>query len=90
MTDICIPISHLGDNEIAEVLVSIGGVQKKHNFKIEAFPWNTGSPVEVRIDLLKRMIENYDKEWELVQIYNTGDRDKSIHVLFRKKQLTGI
>ncbi|HVO75022.1 MAG TPA: hypothetical protein VMT35_13425 [Ignavibacteriaceae bacterium] len=85
MTDICIPISHLGDNQIAEVLVSIGGIQRKHNFKIEAFPWNTASPVEVRIDLLKRMIEGYDKDWELVQIYNPGEKDKFIHVLFKEK-----
>ncbi len=85
MTDICIPISHLGDNQIAEVLVSIGGLQKRHNFKVEAFPWDTALPVEERINLLKRMIENYDSDWELVQIYNPGDKDKSIHILFRKK-----
>ncbi|MGE5797522.1 MAG: hypothetical protein ACM34O_07150 [Ignavibacteria bacterium] len=86
MTDICIPISHLGDNQIAEVLVSIGGIQKSHNFKVEAFPWDTASPVENRINLLKRMIENYDSEWQLVQIYNPGDKDRSIHILFRKKE----
>lgn len=86
MTDICIPISHLGDNQIAEVLVSIGGIQKSHNFKVEAFPWDTASPVEDRINLLKRMIGNYDNEWQLVQIYNPGDKDKSIHILFRKKE----
>ncbi len=86
MTDICIPISHLGDNQIAEVLVSIGGIQKSHNFKVEAFPWDTALPVEDRINLLKRMIENYDNEWQLVQIYNPGDKDKSIHILFRKKE----
>jgi len=85
MTDICIPISHLGDNQIAEVLVSIGGLQKRHNFKVEAFPWDTALPVEERINHLKRMIENYDSDWELVQIYNPGDKDKSIHILFRKK-----
>jgi hypothetical protein len=85
MTDICIPISHLGDNQIAEVLVSIGGVQKKHNFKVEAFPWDTTMPIVERINLLKRMIENYDNNWELVQIYNPGDKDKFIHILFRKK-----
>ena len=85
MTDICIPISHLGDSEIAEVLVSIGGIQKKHNFKIESFPWNTSTPIEDRIDLLKKMIDNYDKDWELVQIYNPGDKDKFIHTLFKKR-----
>lgn len=85
MTDICIPISHLGDNQIAEVLVSIGGLEKKHNFKIEAFPWDTALPVEERINILKKMIENYDSSWELVQIYNPGDKDRFIHILFRQK-----
>lgn len=85
MTDICIPITHLGDNQIAEVVVSVGGIHKKHNFKVEAFPWNSKSNSEERILLLRRLIESYDKNWELVQIYNPGQAADFIHVLFRQR-----
>ena len=85
MTDICIPISHLRNNEDAEIFVSFGGVKKKYNYKVEAFPWNPEEKTEQRITLLKRLIENYDKNWELVQIYNPGTKDAFIHVLLRMK-----
>lgn len=86
MTDICIPISHLGDNQIAEVTVSVGNIKQKHSFRIEAFPWDIHTGMETRISRLKFMIENYDNHWELVQIYNPGINSEFIHILFRLKK----
>jgi hypothetical protein len=85
MTDICIPILHIGDQQIADVSVTIGGVEKKHNFRVEAFSWDNKH--EDRIRTLKNNIENYDQDWELVQIYNPSAKAKFIHVLFRKINL---
>ena len=85
MTDICIPISHLGDSQIAEVIVSIGAVQKRHNFRVESFPWDSSQSSDDRIRSLKNLIENYDQSWELVQIYNPSQNADFIHVLFRLK-----
>jgi len=85
MTDICIPISHLDDNQIADVTVSVNGEKKKYSFRVEAFPWNNLASSEERIMVLKDMIERYDSSWELIQIYTPGTSAGHIHVLFRKK-----
>ena len=89
MTDICIPITHLGDAQIAEVVVSIGAVEQKHNFRVESFPWDHTLSSDERIKSLKNLIENYDKSWELVQIYNPSADADYIHVLFRMKPALG-
>lgn len=85
MTDICIPIPHLGENQAAEVVVTYGAVEYKHSFRVEAFPWDKRKPVGDRIMSLKSLIESYDTHWELVQIYNPGTDAGYIHVLFRLK-----
>jgi len=90
MTDICIPITHLGKNQIAEVTVSFGNVQQKHSFRVEAFPWDTHTSIEKRILFLKRMIEDYDRNWELIQIYNPGTSAEYIHVLFKLKSSASL
>jgi hypothetical protein len=85
MTDICIPISHLDDNQIADVMISVGGENLKYSFRVEAFPWNSLASSADRIAVLKEMIERYDSSWELIQIYSPGPSSRNIHVLFRKK-----
>lgn len=85
MKDICIPISHLGDNQIAEITILIGEKENKFNFRVESFPWNTKATVEERISVLRKVIETYDKDWEIVQIYNPTEKSDFIHVLFRRK-----
>lgn len=85
MKDICIPISHISDNQIAEITVKIEGVEQKFNFRVESFPWNTSAPAEERIAVLRHVIETYDKGWEIMQIYNPSESSDYIHVLFRKR-----
>lgn len=86
MNDVCIPLTGLKNDQSAEVIVTVGGNKKQYSFRIESFPWESHLPVGKRIFLLKGMIENYDKQWELVQIYNPGEKSESIRVLFRKRQ----
>jgi hypothetical protein len=95
MHDICVPIPHFSDNEIAEVEVKIGDKKSSFNFRIESFIWENSdsgfselsSPlIEQKISQLKFNIENYDKDWELVQIFTPAQGSKYIHVLFRQKR----
>jgi hypothetical protein len=98
MKEICIPIPYLKDNDIAEVEVVVAGKKIKYDFRVEAFPWETGNefssivdPLErslARIYKLKSAIEEYSKEWELIQIFNPGEHADHIHVLYRKKLKT--
>lgn len=95
MKEICVPIPEITEKEIAEVLVMIKGRKIKYNFRVESFPWkadieltglyNEPSLSLARIHKLRKNIENYDKEWELVQIYTPAEDDNHIHVLYRKK-----
>lgn len=98
MKEICIPIPYLKDSDIAEVEVVVAGKKIKYDFRVEAFPWETGNefssivdPLErslARIYKLKSAIEKYSKEWELIQIFNPGEHADHIHVLYRKKLKT--
>jgi hypothetical protein len=80
------------------VEVSIAGQKLQYNFKVESFPWEEQNefssikdPLELslaRIYKLKSAIENYDKAWELIQIFNPDEHADHIHVLYRKKLKT--
>jgi hypothetical protein len=95
MKEICIPIPYLREQEIADVEVTLAGRKIKYSFRVESFPWETGDefssltdPLErslARIYKLKGAIEGYDKEWELIQIFNPDEHADHIHVLYRKK-----
>jgi len=98
MKEICIPIPYLREKEIANVEVSLAGKKIRYNFRVESFPWEVSEefskltdPLErslARIYKLKSAIESYDKEWELIQIFNPDENADHIHVLYRKKLKT--
>jgi hypothetical protein len=98
MKEICIPIPFLKEQEIANVEITLAGKKISYSFRIESFPWelkdefaSLTDPLErslARIYKLKSAIENYDKEWELIQIFNPDEHADHIHVLYRKKQKT--
>jgi len=94
MTDICIPLPRLALTKSASVEVTVEGEQKHFNFRLVSFPWeqehlqadDEGRPHrKVRFQNFKSMVENYDKSWELVQIYQPRPRAETIQVLFRQK-----
>ncbi|NIR50302.1 hypothetical protein GWO43_17465 [candidate division KSB1 bacterium] len=93
MNDICVPIPSLAADKTAKVEVTIADKKKRFNFRVEAFEWTPDADLEGlqvgsnRIEQLKRSIQSYDRNWELVQIYNPGPRDRFIHLLFREKQV---
>lgn len=95
MKDLCVPVPGFGDNEIAEIQLSIGGKKSTFNFRVESFPWDVEDELgkfndEVslslaRIERLKNKIKNYNSEWELIQIFTPADNSKFIQVLYRKR-----
>lgn len=98
MKEICIPIPYLKEQQVAQVEVTLQGEKLRYNFRVESFPWEVSNefstlsdPLErslARIYKLKSAIENYDKEWELIQIFNPDEHADRIHVLYRKKLTT--
>lgn len=91
MKDLSIPITGLGENETAEIEVKVKGKSEVFEFRIETFPWYQTEMDKkkygdlAKIHNLKKDIENYDKAWELIQIYTPGEKSKYIQVLYRKK-----
>ena len=95
MKDICIPIPHFEENQIAEVAVTVNGKKQLFNFRVESFPWSlthaedpgTDSlEVTEKISELRNLIESYDKNWELIQIFTPKSEAHYIQVLFRQRQ----
>ena len=62
---------------------------------MESFPWEVEDELSIadddvsaslaRIYRLKRAIEGYDKDWELIQIYTPLENARYIQVLYRKR-----
>lgn len=95
MKDLCVPIPNFGDEEFAELELKIGKKKKKFSFRVVSFPWDVEDDLSVsddeleislaRIHRLKKEIEGYDKDWELIQIFNPPENADHIQVLYRKK-----
>ncbi len=86
MSDLCIPVKDFGEQQIAEIEIRIGNKFTKYNFRVESFKWDdNGGSRESRIERLKKSIESYDKNLELVQIYNPRPGSKYIQAMFRHR-----
>ncbi|MFH1194904.1 MAG: hypothetical protein V1720_04280 [bacterium] len=93
MPEISIPVPSFKENQVAEVELTINGKKKKYNFRIESFKWiaekqqanNLSDATGNKIQKLKSFIEDYDEDWEIVQIYAPPEKSEFIQVLFRKK-----
>ena len=90
MKNVSIPLSNFMDKQIAEIEVKINGKKRQYNFRVESFQWepdNETWAVEKKIKALKDSLENYDKEWELIQIFRPQENSKYIQVLYRQRRI---
>jgi len=95
MREICLPIPIGIDAELAEVEVKIGNKNISIQYRLESFPWeveeqeleNKDGITDnlLKIYQLKKSIANYDKDWELIQIFTPADNARYIQILFRKR-----
>ncbi len=96
MKDLSIPVPGFKDYDNAEIILKIGGKEIQYNFRIVSFPWEDDKDEEnftdhlsrslARIYRLREAIENYDKKWELIQIFNPSENSNYIQVLYRKRK----
>ena len=82
MREIVILIPEIDVEQNVEIDVRINGRKKTLKYRVELIDWE-GDNQEDRVTILKHKINDYDKDWELVEI---GAPSKSeIPIMFRKK-----
>jgi hypothetical protein len=96
MKDLCVPVPNFGEDEIADIELRVGDKKIRYSFRVESFPWEVEDELSIadddvsaslaRIYRLKRSIESYDKDWELIQILSPSEEAQHIQVLYRKKE----
>ncbi|MCK4346306.1 MAG: hypothetical protein KAX05_13565 [Bacteroidales bacterium] len=96
MNELCVPIPHFGEEQSAEILLKVGEKQMSYNFRVVSFPWDVKDEFSndddeitrslARITRLKSSIKNYNRDWELIQIFTPLEDAKNIQVLYRKRE----
>jgi hypothetical protein len=94
MREICLPIPEITGDQSVEIDIKSSGNENVIQFKIVSFLFKQiagqaeilEKTSHVQINNLKNIIENYDKTWELIQIFAPLNNSNYIQVLFRKKQ----
>lgn len=90
MSDICIPLPELIGGQKAEIKVKLYSENMQTEYRVEVF---TADRSEKNQDLtndvvfksLKEYIDNYDKSWELIQVFAPQGEKNEIKVLYRKR-----
>ena len=84
MAKIAIHLPPLDTDDKVEVEVRVNGKRRTYMYRMELFAWEEyAEPDEERAECLKRVIKNYDKSWQLIEIGEPSDREVSI--LFERK-----
>lgn len=82
MREIVIVIPDIDVEQNVEIDVRINGRKKTLKYRVELLSWE-GNDAGNRVTVLKHKIEDYDKNWELVEIGAPGENE--IPIMFRQK-----
>lgn len=84
MREVVIQIPTLEAEQNIEIDVKINGKKRTLKYRVEIVDWeNIDETVEDKVTILKRVIKEHDKDWELVQI--GAPTANNIPIMFRKK-----
>ena len=82
MPNITIQLPILDAEHKIEIDVKINGDKKKYHYRVELFEWDLCEEPETKAVCLKKMIDDYEPGWNLIQIGEASD--KNISVMFRE------
>jgi len=89
MNEIWLPCPGIPEDERAVVEVKMSGTNCVCRYRIEPLLINDlhlkQNNSDLRINKLRNLIKNYDKHWELIQIFNTNEGSDYVHILYREK-----
>ena len=84
MKEVVILIPDVDIEQNIEIDVRINGRKKTLQYRVELLSWEGDDSKSIdRVKIIKHKIEEYDKDWELVEI--GAPTDDNIPLMFRKK-----
>lgn len=91
MAEICIPIPELKDGHRAEIAVSNTNGVESTFYRVETFLGRSREQNNNHLNndevftTFKQFIDNYDKNWELIQVIASQEDRSTIKLLYRKR-----
>ncbi len=84
MREVVLQIPTLGAEQNIDIEVKINGKKRTLHYKVEIIDWedHNGDSVD-KVDVIKRVIKEYNKDWKLIEI--GMPTDANIPIMFRKK-----
>jgi len=83
LKEVVLQIPTLGSEQNIEIDVRINGKKRTLKYRVEIIDWEENiREQEDRVEVLKRIIREHDKDWRLVQI--GIPTHKNIPVMFQK------
>ncbi len=83
MREISLSIPTLEAEQNIDIEVQINGKRRSLRYRVEIVAWeDKAKDNEDRVDVLRRVIRDYDKDWQLVQV--GAPTDKTIPIMFRR------
>jgi len=84
MREVVILIPNVDAEQNIEIDVRINGRKKTMQYRVELLSWEGDNAESAdRVKTIKHKVEEYDKDWELVEI--GAPTDDNIPMMFRKK-----
>ncbi|MCP4631623.1 MAG: hypothetical protein GY855_01760 [candidate division Zixibacteria bacterium] len=84
MREVVIQIPTLETEQNIEIDVKINGKKRMLKYRVQIIDWEEEKPTsEAKINTIRKVIREHDKDWELIQI-GAPIKD-SIPIMFRKK-----
>jgi len=82
---IAIQLPPMNAEDTVEIEVRVNGKKQTYKYRVELLDWNDcEEPPEIRIECLKRVIDDYNNGWQLVHI--GAPTDNNVPIMFRKKE----
>jgi len=84
MREVVIYVPTLEAEQNIDIDVKINGKKRTMHYRVEIVDWEDyGGETVGKVDVIKRVIKEHDKDWELIQI-GIPTKD-NIPIMFRKK-----
>lgn len=85
MREVVLQIPTLESEQNIDIDVKINGKKRTMHYRVEIIAWDDydGKTAD-KVDVIKRVIREYDKDWRLIEI--GMPTDTHIPIMFRKKK----